>query len=197
METVAGDCRVLDVENHPQVTESLVDIETRAVLDCPVSSSSHLARPVRPTVYKSAIIALFISSRVVWRITAVKESEKRPTGHLVEIIRDESVSFIIASSSKLAHWLRYGKTKLKQPELMGAASLKSDFSGREALPSEVSAWCTTANVDYSVEEDKGVAIPIGRPIENCGVVVVDKGLKPVPSGASGEIAVTGAGVANG
>jgi non-ribosomal peptide synthetase component F len=26
---------------------------------------------------------------------------------------------------------------------------------------------------------------------------VDKGLKPVPSGASGEIAVTGAGVANG
>ncbi|EAT77203.1 hypothetical protein SNOG_15538 [Parastagonospora nodorum SN15] len=126
---------------------------------------------------------MFISSRVVWRVTAVK------------IIRDESVSFIIASSSKLAHWLRYGKTKLIKPELMEAASLKSDFSGREALP--FSAWCTTANVDYSVEEDKGVAIPIGRPIENCGVVVVDKGLKPVPSGASGEIAVTGAGVANG
>jgi hypothetical protein len=74
METVAGDCRVLDVQNHPQVTESLVNIETRAVLDCPASSSSHLDRTARPNVYKSAILALLMSSRVVWRVAAVKGS---------------------------------------------------------------------------------------------------------------------------
>jgi len=133
---------------------------------------------------------------------------------ICKITRDESVSLIIATPSELAYWLRYGET-----ELMEAANSRYAFSGGEALPhtlktsfrqlnndlklvniygpAEASVWCTTAEIDNSAKGEKETVTPVGRPMANCGVFVVDKDLKPVPSGFSGEIAVTGAGVANG
>ena len=146
-------------------------------------------------------------------VVASRDQRSDPQ-EICKIIRDESVSFVIATPSELAYWFRYGKAELNE-----ATGLKYAFSGGEALPAtlktsfrqlnqdvklvnvfgpaEASIWCTTAEIDYSTEENEDVAIPVGRPMANCAVFVVDKNLKPVPSGVSGEIAVTGAGVANG
>lgn len=147
-------------------------------------------------------------------VVVASRDQRSDPQEICRIIRDESVSFVIATPSELAHWFRYGKA-----ELMEAPNLRYAFSGGEALPctlktsfrqlnkdlklvnvygpAEATVWCTTAEIDYSTKEEKETAIPVGRPMANCGVFVVDKDLKPVPSGVSGEIAVTGAGVANG
>ncbi|KAF2819225.1 hypothetical protein CC86DRAFT_148859 [Ophiobolus disseminans] len=246
---VAKDCRVLDVKNLPQVTDSQVDATTNAKLDCPalvIFTSGSTGTPKCVEICHSSLANVITGSlarhcREGESLVALQQSavsfdlcfgqvlmglcsggsvvvasrdQRSDPQEICKIIRDESVSFIIATPSELAYWFRYGKAELNE-----VTSLRYAFAGGEALPStlktsfrqlnkdvklvnvygpaEASVWCTTAEIDYSTEEHVDVAIPVGRPVANCGVFVVDKNLKPVPSGVSGEIAVTGAGVANG
>jgi len=59
--------------------------------------------------------------------------------------------------------------------------------------------CTTFATTHTVEaiRDDAVAIPIGRPIGNTRLYVLDRGLQPVPIGIQGEIYIGGDGVAQG
>lgn len=52
-------------------------------------------------------------------------------------------------------------------------------------------------VFHPVEDADGLSIPLGRPIDNCHVVVVDAALRPLPPGARGELLVGGVCVGNG
>ncbi len=60
-------------------------------------------------------------------------------------------------------------------------------------PTEASVWCTFARVDAHDERP----VPIGRPIPNARVYVLDRHLQPVPIGVTGEVFVGGEGVAQG
>ena len=60
--------------------------------------------------------------------------------------------------------------------------------------SEVAAdvtWCEPRG------ENDSVTVPIGRPIDNSQIYLLDSGLQPVPIGATGELYVGGAGLARG
>ena len=59
-------------------------------------------------------------------------------------------------------------------------------------PTETTIWSTT----YRVEEP-GATIPIGRPIANTQIYLLDTELQPVPEGAIGELFIGGDGVARG
>lgn len=62
-------------------------------------------------------------------------------------------------------------------------------------PTEVSVACTTYEFRAgAVAEER---IPIGRPLWNASVYVVDRRLRPVPIGIIGEICVAGVGIARG
>jgi amino acid adenylation domain-containing protein/thioester reductase-like protein len=50
---------------------------------------------------------------------------------------------------------------------------------------------------HPMNVDEGDLVPLGRPIDNCYAAVVDRDLRPVPTGAVGEIAVGGACVGDG
>jgi aspartate racemase len=58
---------------------------------------------------------------------------------------------------------------------------------------------TTFSTFYQVPKDQAsfVSIPIGRPISNARVYILDENLRPVPAGESGEIYTAGDGVARG
>lgn len=61
-------------------------------------------------------------------------------------------------------------------------------------PSEATVWCTVERIDGKVGS---IRVPIGRPIANAHVYVLDSKLQPVPVGVPGELHVGGAGVARG
>lgn len=61
-------------------------------------------------------------------------------------------------------------------------------------PTEATVWCTV----YEVCEDEcSATIPIGHPITNVQVYLLDRRMEPVPIGVSGEVYVGGTGVARG
>jgi amino acid adenylation domain-containing protein len=63
-------------------------------------------------------------------------------------------------------------------------------------PTEATVWATTYYVP-TTEESDGASVPIGAPLGNVRVFVLDGGLCPVPVGVAGELYIAGAGVARG
>jgi amino acid adenylation domain-containing protein len=60
-------------------------------------------------------------------------------------------------------------------------------------PTETTVWSTT----WQLPPDAPSRIPIGRPIANTQIYIVDSSLQPVPIGVEGELLIGGAGVARG
>src|SRR5882724_1624106 len=62
-------------------------------------------------------------------------------------------------------------------------------------PTECSVW---SSAHFFAKEDRfPIGVPIGRPLPNYRVYVLDTGLEPVPSGVIGELYVAGVGLARG
>ncbi|NMO18679.1 amino acid adenylation domain-containing protein [Pyxidicoccus fallax] len=61
-------------------------------------------------------------------------------------------------------------------------------------PTEASVWCTMHRCSA---DDARPLVPIGRPIPNTAVYLLDASLQPVPAGVPGELFVGGAGVTRG
>ncbi|MBM7442026.1 non-ribosomal peptide synthetase [Streptomyces sp. HB132] len=64
-------------------------------------------------------------------------------------------------------------------------------------PTEVTVLCTTQTVEPATAEDPGAPIPIGRPVDNVTLRVLDAHGREVPAGEVGELYVGGPGVATG
>ena len=60
-------------------------------------------------------------------------------------------------------------------------------------PTETTIWSTA----FRVESDAETSVPIGRPVANTRVHVLDRSLEPVPVGVPGELYIGGLGVARG
>ena len=76
-----------------------------------------------------------------------------------------------------------------------ARALRERSSGLTNLygPTETTIWSTRMALD----DEEATAPPIGRPIWNTRVYVLDSGLEPVPCGVAGELYISGAGLARG
>jgi surfactin family lipopeptide synthetase A len=74
-------------------------------------------------------------------------------------------------------------------EILPQASLFNEYG-----PTEVTVWSTVFECDPGVGEG---SVPIGRPIANTRVHVLDRRLQPVPAGVPGELYIGGEGVARG
>ncbi|MNN03667.1 Dimodular nonribosomal peptide synthase [compost metagenome] len=60
-------------------------------------------------------------------------------------------------------------------------------------PTETTVWSALAELSYG----EGAVVPIGKPIDNTQIYILDEDLQPVVPGEAGEIHIGGAGVARG
>ncbi|MFE7841049.1 amino acid adenylation domain-containing protein [Streptomyces sp. NPDC057474] len=142
----------------------------------------------------------------------------RPDGHrdpayLAGLVREQAVTTMHFVPSMLEAFLRHDEVT---GDPTWSASLRRVLSSGEALPvAAASRWHaltgvplhnlygpTEAAVDvtyhpYASDEDRGASVPIGRPVWNTGLRVLDACLRPVPDGVPGELYLTGVQLARG
>ncbi|MFF6815491.1 amino acid adenylation domain-containing protein, partial [Streptomyces sp. NPDC012403] len=142
-------------------------------------------------------------------VVAEPEAHRDPA-RLAELIRDRSVT--------TAHFVpTVLRAFLDQPAAAGCTGLRRVFSGGEALPAGLvrrfhdvlgasgaalfnQYGPTEATVDvtwWRCPADPEGPPPLGRPVANTRLYVLDAALEPVPPGASGELWIAGAQLARG
>jgi amino acid adenylation domain-containing protein len=137
----------------------------------------------------------------------------RPEGHrdsqyLIQTIQQERITLLHFVPSMLAAFLQ-------EPEVERCSSLHRVFSSGEALPALVAAnfhqllqadlhnlyGPTEASIEVSCwtcsRQQQEQNIPIGRPIANTQLYVLDAHMQPVANGATGELCIAGEGLARG
>ncbi|MFD7434061.1 amino acid adenylation domain-containing protein [Streptomyces sp. NPDC059861] len=134
----------------------------------------------------------------------------RPDGHrdpayLAALVRERAVTTMHFVPSMLEAFLQ---SEDVTADPAWAASLRRVLSSGEALPTAAaSRWReltgvplhnlygpTEAAVDvthHPYDGDAGTTVPIGRPVWNTGLRVLDRCLRPVPDGVPGELYLTG------
>jgi len=140
-------------------------------------------------------------------VVARPEGHKDP-GYLLDRIDGERVTTMHFVPSMLAAFL-------EAPGLGRSAPLRRVISSGEALPADLERRFherigaelhnlygpTEASVDVTSWECRAGeprrSIPIGRPIDNLEILVLDEGGRPVPVGVPGELHIGGVGLARG
>ncbi|MGH7830815.1 MAG: amino acid adenylation domain-containing protein, partial [Candidatus Binatia bacterium] len=136
-----------------------------------------------------------------------------PEGHqdsreLIQVIEEQKVTTLQVVPSLL-------RVLLDEPDLERCTHLRRVFAGGEPLPVELQEGVfartgaelynlygpTEASIDATFWTCKRNAdrqiVPIGRPIANTDIYLLDRHLHPVPIGVAGEIHIGGAGLARG
>ncbi|RKH08371.1 non-ribosomal peptide synthetase [Corallococcus sp. CA053C] len=147
-------------------------------------------------------------------MTGAKLVMARPGGHqepayLTRIIREAGVTTLHFVPSML-------QVFLEEPEAAACTSLRRVVCSGEALPLELKERClqalphaglhnlygpTEAAVDVTyfacTPQDGRRSVPIGRPVANTAIRILDPILQPVPVGVSGELYIGGVQVGRG
>ena len=142
------------------------------------------------------------------RLVVPEHGEERDAGALVRFLGDHGITAIQVVPSML-HAL------LEHPSVDRCRELRLVFCGGEPLPSAIAKRFsalldaelhhlygpTEATIDATHMVYRGdvehTNLPIGRPIANGRVLILDERLEPVPIGVPGEIFIGGTGVARG
>ncbi|HEX9937850.1 MAG TPA: amino acid adenylation domain-containing protein, partial [Longimicrobium sp.] len=143
------------------------------------------------------------------RVVLPRPEDVRDPGRLVETIRREAVRTACFVPSMLQLFLEH-------PEAGSCSGLAQVVCSGEALPAAVarrfrerlpgvalhnvygpSEAATATAALHCVADDARATIPIGRPVSNTRVYLLDGAGEPVPRGVAGELYVGGTGVARG
>ncbi|MET3917494.1 amino acid adenylation domain-containing protein [Variovorax sp. OAS795] len=142
------------------------------------------------------------------RLAVAEPGDHREPARLVHLIRAHAVTTLHFVPSMLQAFLAH-------PGIEACGSLRRIVCSGEALPAEAQNEVfrrlpqttlhnlygpTEAAIDvthWTCRDDGRTQVPIGRPIDDTQVHVLDAGLNLVPSGAAGELYLGGAGLARG
>ena len=136
-------------------------------------------------------------------IMASSEALHNPRG-LARLICRSGVTHVQATPSLWRVLLSSSETRLNGVHaLVGGEALSAELAARLKSmaarvtqfygPTETTVWSTA----FEIEEVGTVAPPIGRPILNTRLYILDEDREPVVTGAIGELYIGGAGVAKG
>jgi amino acid adenylation domain-containing protein len=143
------------------------------------------------------------------RLVMARPGGHRDPAYLVQAVRETGITTLKLVPSQLSLFLEHADAE-------ACASLRHLISGGEALPAELLRRARTrlpetqitnvygpteATVDVTwwkcPETDLPQSIPIGRPMANTRMYILDERLEPVPVGVSGELYIGGVQVARG
>ena len=157
-----------------------------------------------PATFDVSVWELFWPLQVGARLVVARPEGHRDPAYLAEVIRAQRVSVVHFVPSMLAVFADRAQ----------AGSLRLVFASGEALPADIARRVRTATgarvlnlygpteaaVDvtgHEVVDADAVTVPIGRPVFNTRVYVLDARLRPVPVGVAGELYLAGRQVAEG
>ncbi len=132
-----------------------------------------------------------------------------PNMEILRVIQDDLVDIIKLTPAHLTLLLAANiRSKRLRKMIVGGEDLKRSlakgirdlFEGRvdifnEYGPTEATVGCMIHRFDP--ETDMDASVPIGRPIRNAQVYILDRHFRPVPPGVIGEMCIGGEGVARG
>ncbi|KAF2208880.1 hypothetical protein CERZMDRAFT_70454 [Cercospora zeae-maydis SCOH1-5] len=156
------------------------------------------------------MMALFAGGAVY----VASSDQRADPAQIAGVLADEGITSTIATPSEYNAWMAHGFESLQK-----ATAWKFAISGGEKLthslldsfracelpqlkvinlygPAEGSIGATSCIVDYSIGSS-AKPVPIGPPIPNYAIYIVNDKMQPLPAGVDGELVIAGAGVAEG
>ncbi len=155
--------------------------------------------------YTAVFLPLYNGSKVY----VYKEPLNGPDDSVPRMLEDNSADSVILTPSHLLLFQgkNKGKTSLKNVIVIGedfkkdlALKIQSEYGNDVSIfnfygPTEVTIGSTIT--EFDIESHQKVSVPIGKPIYNTRVLVLDNEMNPVPQGVIGTLYLGGHGVAKG
>jgi amino acid adenylation domain-containing protein len=163
---------------------------------------------VSPFAFDSSVAGLFGTLCRGGTLVLPAEEHAGDPARLAELIDRERVTDVLCVPSLYLYLLDGGPGPLRSLRTVvvaGEAASGALAARHRALlphaalvneygPTEASVWCTAYRCEGPAEREQ---LPIGRPVANTRVYLLDSARQPVPAGVPGELYVGGAGVARG
>ncbi|MDC0601774.1 amino acid adenylation domain-containing protein [Aliiglaciecola sp.] len=155
------------------------------------------------------ITSLFVPLVSGGKLVVYSSINESSSSLIYSVIEDTLVDVIKLTPAHLAliQTHDYAHSRLKKL-IVGGDDFKTElahqfsrfFAGQidiynEYGPTEATVACTVHQ--YNPAQDKSVSVPIGLPISNCGIFILDNHLNRVPVGVIGQIYIGGKGLAEG
>ena len=166
-------------------------------------TSSDSLMAVTTLSFDIAILELLLPLTVGARLLIVDRDVARDGPRLIERLNDESIDFFQATPVTWRLLLEAGwQGKPSLTMLCGGEALPRELADRLLFPesslwnlygpTETTIWSAAARVEAGTGP-----VPIGRPIANTQMYVLDAHMQPVPIGVAGELFIGGDGLARG
>jgi amino acid adenylation domain-containing protein/thioester reductase-like protein len=191
-----------------------VQIHHRAVVnflcsmqkDVEITASDSLLA-VTTLSFDIAVLELLLPLTVGARVVIASSEVAADGALLAQSLDDSRITFMQATPASWRLLLEAGwKGKLDLKILCGGEALTNDLAEKLLArgaqlwnvygPTETTIWSTIHKVE-SVRSGSSNTVPIGRPIANTQVFILDSSLQPVPVGVIGDLYVGGDGVSRG
>ncbi len=161
-----------------------------------------------PFSFDASVWEFFAPLSLGSQLILAKPGGHQDVGYLIELITEKQVTILQLVPSLL-------RLLLRAPALENCRSLRRVFCGGELLSSELqrrffvrlgvelcnlygpTEACIDATFHTSKELETYSTVPIGRPIGNTQVYILDQQRNPVPVGVTGELYIGGDGLARG
>ena len=158
--------------------------------------------------FDSSIAGLFWTLCQGGRLVIPEEGSNQDLAYLGQLIERQSISHLLCLPSLYRLLLEHEERRLRplrvaivagEPCPAGLAESHSQRAPQASLfneygPTEATVWSTVYDFRFFAG---GNTVPIGRPIANTTLYIVDRHLQPAPTGATGELYIGGEGVSQG